>query len=113
MGPVDPPKKLGIRGTHVAIDWDICIGCGVCLEVCPQQLYEWVETTGHLISERKAFPARESDCVQCYKCETQCPAQAIRIVYPGPTGRLAYLAAYLFFCKQLEALSMGSCLGLL
>ncbi len=22
-GPVDPPKKLGIRGTYVAVDWDI------------------------------------------------------------------------------------------
>jgi NAD-dependent dihydropyrimidine dehydrogenase PreA subunit len=111
-GPVDPPAKLGIRGTYVAVDWDICTGCGICLEVCPQQLYDWIETSNHPISEKKAFPAKESDCVQCYKCETKCPEQAIRIVY-GPTGRLTYLASYLFFCKQLEALSMGSCLGLL
>jgi len=75
-GPVSPPEKLGIRGTYVAVDWDICTGCGVCLKVCPQQLYEWMETSGHPTSEKKAFPARESDCVQCYECEAKCPAQA-------------------------------------
>ena len=91
-GPVDPPEKLGIRGTYVAVDWDLCTGCGVCLKVCPQQLYEWMETSGHPVSEKKAFPARESDCGQCYKCETQCPVQAIRIVYPGLTGWLNFLA---------------------
>jgi len=71
-GPMDPPQKLGIRGTYVAVDWDICTGCGVCLKVCPQQLYEWRETAGHPTSEKKAFPARESDCIQCYTCETKC-----------------------------------------
>jgi protein-S-isoprenylcysteine O-methyltransferase Ste14 len=99
-GPVDPPEKLGIRGTYVAVDWDICTGCGVCLEVCPQQLYDWVETSDHPTSERKAFPARESDCVECFKCETKCPVQAIRIVH-GATGWqnllewLSFMSAFL------------------
>ena len=34
-GPVNPPEELGIRGTAVWVDWDICGGCGICLEVCP------------------------------------------------------------------------------
>ena len=111
-----PPEKLGIHGTYVAIDWDICTGCGICLEVCPQQLYEWMETSDHPISEKKAFPARESDCVQCYKCETKCPAQAIRIVfYPssfqGLTGWLASLAAYLFFLQTIGGIIYGVLFG--
>jgi protein-S-isoprenylcysteine O-methyltransferase Ste14/NAD-dependent dihydropyrimidine dehydrogenase PreA subunit len=115
-GPVDPPEKLGIRGTYVAVDWDICTGCGVCLEVCPQQLYEWMETSGHPISEKKAFPAREPDCVQCYKCETKCPTQAIRIVfYPssgqGPTGWLFSLAAYLLFLQAIGGIIYGVLFG--
>ena len=40
-GPVDPPEKLGIRGTVAGVDWDICRGCGICLEVCPMNVYEW------------------------------------------------------------------------
>jgi protein-S-isoprenylcysteine O-methyltransferase Ste14/NAD-dependent dihydropyrimidine dehydrogenase PreA subunit len=85
-GPVDPPRKLGVRGTYVAVDWDLCEGCGTCLEVCPVQLYDWMETSDHPTSEKKAFPARETDCVQCYACETQCPAQAIRVTFGGPPG---------------------------
>ena len=85
-GPVTPPEKLGIHGTYVAVDWDICEGCGVCLEVCPVQLYEWVETPGHPTSEKKPFPARESKCVQCYTCENKCPTQAIRVTLGGPPG---------------------------
>jgi len=99
-GPVDPPEKLGIRGTYVAVDWDICTGCGICLEICPKQLYEWVETSGHPTSERKAFPARGLDCVECYKCESKCPVQAIRIIH-GATGWqnllewLSFISAFL------------------
>ena len=118
-GPMDPPKKLGIRGTYVAVDWDICTGCGVCLKVCPQQLYEWVATAGHPTSAKKAFPARESDCGQCYKCETQCPVHAIRIVYPELTGwvnLLAWLWLPLFFFQLIGgivyAVWFGPSLGL-
>ena len=110
-GPVDPPEKLGIHGTYVAVDWDICTGCGICLEVCPQKLYEWVETFGHPTSEKKAFPARELDCVQCYKCETKCPVQAIRIVFSGPAGRLVYLAAYSFFAQTIGGIIYGVLFG--
>jgi NAD-dependent dihydropyrimidine dehydrogenase PreA subunit/protein-S-isoprenylcysteine O-methyltransferase Ste14 len=115
-GPVDPPERLGIHGTYVAIDWDICIGCGVCLEVCPQQLYEWVETSGHPTSEKKAFPTREPDCVQCYKCETKCPTQAIRIVfYPssaqGSTGWLFSLASYSMLLQIIVGIIYGILFG--
>ena len=83
---MDPPEKLGIRRTYVAVDWDLCTGCGICLKVCPQLLFEWVETVGSPTSEKKVFPARELECVQCYTCEVKCPVKAIRFVYPGLTG---------------------------
>jgi len=110
-GPVDPPEKLGIRGTYVAVDWDICEGCGICLKVCPQQLYDWMETSDHPISEKKAFPARELDCVQCYKCETKCPVQAVRIVFPGPTGRLAWLIVPLMLLQIMVGIIYGVLFG--
>jgi protein-S-isoprenylcysteine O-methyltransferase Ste14 len=79
-------------------------------------LYEWVETFGHPTSEKKAFPAREQDCVQCYKCETKCPVQAIRVVfYPssgqGPTGWLVSLAAYLVFLQAIGGNIYGALFG--
>jgi len=111
-GPIEPPEKLGIRGTYVAVDWDICKGCGICLEICPKQLYDWVETSNHPISGKKAFPARELDCVQCQKCETQCPVQAIRTVYP-PTdwGWLAWLAFPLLFVQLIGGIIYGVWFG--
>lgn len=81
-GPVEPPAKMGIRGTNVAVDWDVCEGHGICLEVCPVQLYEWRNASGNPKSEKKSFPARESECILCRACETQCPVQAIKITEP-------------------------------
>jgi NAD-dependent dihydropyrimidine dehydrogenase PreA subunit len=81
-GPVEPPTALGIHGTNVAVDWDVCVGDGVCADVCPVALYDMVDTPGHPLSNRKADPAREKDCIQCLACEMQCPAAAIKITPP-------------------------------
>ncbi len=115
-GPLDPPEILGIRGTYVAVDWDLCTGCGICLQICPLQLFEWVETSGHSTSEKKAFPAREPDCVQCYKCETKCPMQAIRIEFSPPdfqgsTGWLFTLAAILSLLQPIVGIIYGIWFG--
>ena len=106
---MEPPEKLGIRGTYVAIDWDLCTGCGVCLRVCPQQLFEWVETSGHPTSEKKAFPAREPDCVECNQCEDTCPAQAIRVIYGGTWWEKALLS--LMFAQIIVGISYGTVFG--
>jgi protein-S-isoprenylcysteine O-methyltransferase Ste14/NAD-dependent dihydropyrimidine dehydrogenase PreA subunit len=84
--PADLPDGLGIRGTDVAVDWDICNGCGICLDLCPMHVYQWIETSGHPTSEKRVLPAKESDCVQCYTCESECPTQAIRVTFGGPPG---------------------------
>jgi len=81
-GPVEPPKVLGIHGSIVAVDFDICIADGICLDVCPVSVFEWLNTPGHPASEKKADPVRESDCIYCMACETQCPVQAIKIFQP-------------------------------
>lgn len=81
-GLVEPPVKLGIHGTNVAVDWDVCVGDGVCADVCPVSLYDMVDTPNHPLSNRKADPVREKDCIQCLACEMQCPAAAIKITSP-------------------------------
>ena len=78
-GPVDPPGQLGVWGDSVAVDFDICIGDGACIEACPVNVYEWLETPGHPGSEKKPFMAREKDCIFCLACENVCPPQAIKI----------------------------------
>lgn len=82
-GPVNPPQLLGIHGTYVAVDFDICVADGACIEACPVNVYEWFETPGHPASNKKADPARETDCIFCLACETVCPPMAIKITKRG------------------------------
>lgn len=79
-GPVDPPKVLGIHGTDVSVDWDVCNGDGICAEVCPVNVFDMMDIPpGHPTSEKKSDPAREPDCIKCLACEINCPTKAIRI----------------------------------
>ena len=78
-GPVDAPGQLGIWGDSVCVDFDICIGDGACIEACPVNVYEWMETPGHPGSDKKPLMAREKDCIFCLACENVCPPQAIKI----------------------------------
>ena len=82
-GPVDPPGQLGIWGTQVTVDYDICIADGACIEACPVNVYEWLDTPGHPGSEKKTFMAREKDCIFCMACENVCPPQCVKIFQKG------------------------------
>jgi protein-S-isoprenylcysteine O-methyltransferase Ste14 len=110
-GPVNPPEKLGIRGDVAAVDWDICSGCGICLDVCPRQVYEWRETPGHPTSTKKAFPVRERDCVQCLKCETQCPEQAVNATFLGPRSWWEQAMVYVMFLQIIGGIIYGAVFG--
>jgi NAD-dependent dihydropyrimidine dehydrogenase PreA subunit len=82
-GPIDPPGQLGIWGQDVCNDFDICVADGACIEACPVNVFEWLETPGHPASDKKAFMIREKDCIFCMACENVCPPQAIKIFTKG------------------------------
>ncbi len=77
--PYEPPTKLGIWGTTVAVDFDLCIADGACIDACPVEVYEWHDTPGHSASERKPLMMRETECIACRACESVCPVEAILI----------------------------------
>jgi NAD-dependent dihydropyrimidine dehydrogenase PreA subunit len=81
-GVVKPPKKLGVHGTNVAVDHDSCNGDGICLSICPMNVFDWTESPGHPLSEKKSDPVREKECIQCMACEASCPQKAIKITKP-------------------------------
>lgn len=68
-------SNLGIYGTSVAVDFDLCTGDGACIEVCPAGVFEWHGNDAN----RKAIPNREADCTFCFGCEAVCPRFAIRV----------------------------------
>jgi len=71
-------SNLGIYGTNVAVDFDLCVGDGACIEVCPVNVFDW-QGAG---DNRKAIPVRERDCIFCFGCEAVCPKFAIRVTEP-------------------------------
>ena len=72
-GPVDPPQKLGIRGSNVAVDWDLCTGCKACLKQCQfgAQFYSSTLSKVHI------DPLR---CFGCGVCRAVCPHDAIALI---------------------------------
>ena len=55
----------------VKLDWEACIGCGMCVEVCPHQVFR--------LGGDKAEIANADRCMECGACRTNCPAGAIRV----------------------------------
>ncbi|MFQ5907267.1 MAG: 4Fe-4S binding protein [Thermoplasmata archaeon] len=91
------PTQLGIHGTHVAVDFESCIADGVCMDVCPVDVFEWYHNPGEMgtgkdrVLEKgsdlwkqfrtdKSDPIREEDCIDCMACEASCPTEAIKII---------------------------------
>ena len=96
-------EKLGITGTMVANDWDVCVADGACIEACPVQVFQWYRTDkdisgidavndktewkGEGSTEKeerldytdKADAIREHDCIYCMACVSVCPPQAVLV----------------------------------
>lgn len=71
-------STLGIYGSDVAVDFDLCVGDGACIDVCPTNVFDWRGAGG----DRKPLPSRERDCIYCFGCEAVCPKYAIRVSKP-------------------------------
>ena len=67
--------KIGVHGDNVAVDQDLCIGCGSCKQVCPVNVYDLIDTAG----KQKSDPVRQKDCIECRACEAVCPVKCILI----------------------------------
>jgi len=93
------PTAQGIHGSNVAVDWESCVADGVCMDVCPVFVFEWLFNPGqagtgkdkvlaqgtdeyNVYRTDKSDPIREADCIYCMACETSCPTQAIKITQP-------------------------------
>lgn len=79
----------GIHGTNVAVDFDLCIATGSCINVCPVIVFGWnlksqegptSDGSGNNLNEYdKSDPFSEKSCIYCLACETVCPTSAIKI----------------------------------
>jgi ferredoxin len=52
-------------------DQSLCIGCGVCVDVCPHATFE--------MNGRLAYLVNAQACMECGACQLNCPVNAIRV----------------------------------
>ena len=55
----------------MAYDKERCIGCGRCVEVCPQQVFR--------LEDRKALLVDRERCIECGACAGNCPVDALSV----------------------------------
>ena len=58
---------------NIEIDLEECTGCMTCVDTCFVDVLRWND------SEGKPMVAYERDCVWCFTCEINCPAECITI----------------------------------
>jgi NAD-dependent dihydropyrimidine dehydrogenase PreA subunit len=57
--------------TTLKLDSEKCIGCGMCKNVCPHQVFQ--------IQEKKALIINKDLCMECGACKKNCPVNAINV----------------------------------
>ncbi|MFH1887024.1 MAG: ferredoxin family protein [Pseudomonadota bacterium] len=62
-------KPLG----RVSQDPDLCIGCGLCLDICPLAVFE------KPLEGKKPVTVRPGACFSCGACVLQCPSGALSL----------------------------------
>jgi NAD-dependent dihydropyrimidine dehydrogenase PreA subunit len=55
----------------LALDPELCIGCGQCVDVCPHGVFA--------LQGRKATIVDRDSCMECGACARNCPAEAIHV----------------------------------
>lgn len=58
---------------EVKVDSEKCIGCGECVEICPEDVYE--------LQDEKSVRVNEEQCVGCDMCIEVCEQKAIIVTY--------------------------------
>ena len=53
------------------LDQGKCNGCGMCVEVCPHEVY--------IVEDRKAVIMDRDACMECGACAMNCPVEAIQV----------------------------------
>ena len=55
--------------SHPIINEDECVGCGICVDSCPQEVLE--------VTRGAAEVVNEDSCIACEDCLEACPMGAI------------------------------------
>ncbi|HHX63811.1 MAG TPA: 4Fe-4S binding protein [Chloroflexi bacterium] len=77
-----------------------CIGCGMCVVVCPHGVF--------VLEDKIAQPVRARACIECGACRRNCPTAAI-MVDAGVGCAAAFIHAALYGGEPNCGCGDGSC----
>ncbi len=55
----------------VSLDREVCVGCSMCVNVCPHEVF--------VLKENKAIMIDKDGCMECGACAKNCPVSAISV----------------------------------
>lgn len=73
---------------------DECIGCGICMKVCPAGCI-------HLENQKPVYT--ETNCQACYACIHACSKLAIRLSIPEKNDKARYRNKHISLCELVAA----------
>ena len=56
----------------VKVDNEKCTGCGECVDICPDEVYE--------LQDEKSIPVNAEECTGCESCVEVCEQEAITVM---------------------------------
>lgn len=62
------PANVVIANYYAEVDYDLCTGCGTCVEICPMKAIKLKDDISSIIRKR---------CIGCGNCAAKCPSEAI------------------------------------
>lgn len=57
---------------NLYFDENKCIGCGICIDVCPHEVFE-------LADKGKVSIKDKDSCMECGACALNCPVNAVEV----------------------------------
>ncbi len=81
-----PSNAICVRNGVAHVDAAICIGCGLCMSLCPHKMISMVPHNAAVVvmcnSREKGAAAKkacQNACIACKKCEKVCPNGAVKV----------------------------------